>query len=185
MGGQLFSASGDIYTWKKSCTHKAGGKFMDTSTQIEQLKRKLVGLWDVELSRTMPDRRKVTGTGILLAKETAMGHAISAEYGLTVPGAEPYEEAEFWWFDRQNKKFHLFCVNSREESRDQAGTWKNEDTLVLEWKGEREGEDSSFVLTFTWISLDEIHVLKVDTVQGRKGPVSVFKLRRKKEIASV
>jgi hypothetical protein len=158
---------------------------MEPSKEIEQLKRKLVGLWDVELTRTMPGGQKVTGTGILLAKEAALGHAIGAEYALSIPGADPYEEAEFWWFDRQDNKFHLFCVNSREESRDQVGTWKNANTLVLEWSGVKEEKESSFVLTFTWISPDEIHVLKVDTVQGAKGPVSVFNFRRQKEMTLV
>jgi hypothetical protein len=155
---------------------------MEPSKEIEQLKRKLVGLWDFELTRTMPNSQKVTGTGILLAKEAALGHAIGAEYALTIPGADPYEESEFWWFDRLENTFHLFCINSREESRDQVGNWKNANTLVLEWKGMKDGKESSFVLTFTWVSADVIHALKVDMVQGKKGPVSVFNLRRQKEM---
>ncbi|MDD1677660.1 MAG: hypothetical protein LUO93_00565 [Methanomicrobiales archaeon] len=155
---------------------------MESSKEIERLKRKLIGLWDVELTRTKLGGPKVTGMGILLAKETAQGHAIFAEFGLSIPDTDPYEEGEFWWVDNQDNKVHLFCVNSREEGREQTGRWKDENTLVLEWNGIQEGKQISATFTFTWVSSDEIHVLRVDRVQGEKGPVSIFTLKRQKEM---
>ncbi len=157
---------------------------MEPSQEIARLKQRVVGLWDVELTRTMPDGEKVSGKGILLATETALGHAIRAEFGLTLPG-EDYEEAEFWWFDHRDNQVHLFCVTSREEARDQRGFWKDANTLALEWKGVMKGTEYAILNTFTWVSPNEIHVLRVDSIGTKKGPISVFNLRRQTEMTLV
>jgi hypothetical protein len=117
---------------------------MDSSKEIEQLKRRLIGLWDIELTQTMPTGQKSNGTGILLAKETALGHAVFAELALSIQGSGPYEEAQFWWVNGRNKKIHLFCVTSLEEGRDQEGKWKNDNTLVLEGVAYRKEKKSPF-----------------------------------------
>jgi hypothetical protein len=155
---------------------------MEPSKEIELLKQKLIGLWDVEMKQTMPDGKKVMGTGIFLAKDTALEHAISAELALTVPGMDPYQDAELWGVDGLEKKVHFFRVTSQGEVRDQVGGWKDPNTLALGWKGLQEGKEISTTYTFTWVSPDEIHVLRVDTAGDRKGPASVFNLKRQKEM---
>jgi hypothetical protein len=155
---------------------------MEPSKETESLKQKLIGLWDVEMKQIMPDGKKITGGGIFLAKDTALGHAISAEFALTVPGKDPYQDAELWWVDNSEKKVHFFSVSSRGEARDQAGRWKDENTLALIWKGLQEGKEISSTYNFTWVSPDEIHVLLVDTKESEKGAASVFNLKRQKEM---
>ncbi|MDD1676074.1 MAG: hypothetical protein LUQ17_05240 [Methanomicrobiales archaeon] len=158
---------------------------MRPTKDAEMLRQKLIGVWDVELERTMSDGNKVNGTGIFLAKETALGHAVFAEYALSIPGSEDYMEGELWWFDPVKKEVHVHCVTSREDARTYTGRWTSENTLQMEWEGEQEGIEASSSFTFTWTSPNKILARVTGTHGGEKGPRSVITMTRKTEIEPV
>jgi hypothetical protein len=137
-----------------------------------------VGLWSGDATRTTPEGTQVTGTCVLLAREIARGRVIYAEFVLEITGEEPYEEGEFWWVDVRDKKVHLFSVNSQEKGTEHVGDWTDRASLVMENKDRWENIPDLSTFEFTWPSPGRMGVRRVDTVDGKRMPVSTFTMER-------
>jgi hypothetical protein len=111
-----------------------------------------VGRWRFEgaltqAGTTEPLRAKFVFT----CRRVAGGRAAACEFKAPFPGSPPMEEAQLWAFNPEDRKVHLFAVNTAGEVHDHAGTWKDDQTLEFDpLKTTDDGKPIEDSLVVTW-----------------------------------
>ena len=80
---------------------------------------------------------------------------VNSEIETQIEGYEDYYENDIWSFDLASGKVHLFSVTSEGDAHDHVGTWKDERTLELHWRGSFEDQELEEQIILRWLSKDQ------------------------------
>jgi hypothetical protein len=105
-----------------------------------ELLRQLIGDWSVGIALKTTEDKIVTGCGEMTAVEIPQA-GINSEINTHIEGYDDYYENDLWSFDQATRKVHLFSITSEGEAHDHAGTWKENSTLELVWRGDFEDQE--------------------------------------------
>ena len=130
-----------------------------------ELLSQLVGEWSVGIAMQMADGKVVSGCGEMTAVEIPPV-GVNSEIETHVEGYEDYYENDLWSFDRLTGKVHLFGITSEGEAHDHAGTWKDERTLELKWRGTFEDQELEEHVTAKWVTKDQIELKETSLSLG-------------------
>lgn len=147
--------------------------------ELEELKSRLVGEYDIDLTMTMPNGDNLRSKGYAMAEEISLGFGVRTTLRANIPGIGPYEEHDLWSFDRWEKKMHFYSVTSTGAVHDHVGGWTSANVLRFEWRGLYQGKPATESVSLTF-STGEISVHEVDTSDGQQGPISDFVLKRRR-----
>ncbi len=153
---------------------------LEQPKQLELLKQ-LIGEWSVGVAMKMDNGTILSGCGTMVAKEVASGLGVSTEIDLDIDGYGFYAEHDLWSFDRWTGKVHLFSVTSSGAVHDHEGSWIDDKTLELKWKGIYEAKDSTEDVTVKWISKDEVKVYETDYSEGKTSMTAEYVFKRKED----
>ncbi|HOI12730.1 MAG TPA: hypothetical protein PLG75_02675 [Methanoculleus sp.] len=142
---------------------------MEQPEELNRLKDRFVGEWDLDMTIRMPDGSALTGRGTATVREVSRGYGIESVLAYTF-GDMPYEETDLWSYDRWGETIHMFGVGSDGSVHDHTGRWKDADTLELHWRGAREGGEAEETITATWESADTVRIRSESTSGGKPGP---------------
>lgn len=152
---------------------------MEQPAELDRLKDRFVGEWDLDLTIRMPDGSTMTGRGTASVREVSRGHGIESVLDYTVGGLS-YVETDLWSYDRWGEMIHMFGVGSDGSVHDHTGRWKDADTLELHWRGVQEGGETEETVTATWESADTVRIRSEVTIQGKPGPTTDSVGRKRK-----
>jgi hypothetical protein len=139
---------------------------------------KRLGDWTVDLAAKMPDGTSLRGKGTARSTELSLERGIRTEIRLDVEGMGAYHEDDLWGFDQWDKKIHFYSITSSGAVHDHSGTWKDNKTLELHWRGLYEGKPTTEDVVITFAGDNEIRVHEVDTSDGQSGPVFDYILKK-------
>jgi len=139
--------------------------------ELDRLRDRFVGEWDLDLTIRMPDGSTMTGRGTASVREVSRGYGIESVLAYTVGGI-PYEETDLWSYDRWGERIHMFGVGSDGSVHDHTGGWKDADTLELHWRGVQAGGEAEETVTATWESADTVRIRSEVTIRGKPGPAT-------------
>ena len=142
------------------------------------LLEKLIGEWNVDLVAKMPDGTSLQGSGIVRATKLSMDRGIRTEMKADVPGMGSYHEDDLWGFDQWENKIHFYSITSTGAVHDHSGTWKDDETLELHWKGLYEGKPSTEDVVVKLVGDKEIRVHEIDTSEGQSGPAFDYVMKK-------
>ena len=135
------------------------------SKELELLKQ-LIGEWSVGIAMQTPDGKVVSGCGDMTAVEIPPV-GVNSEIDTHIEGYEDYYENDLWSFDQLTGKVHLFGITSEGEAHDHVGSWKDEKTLELKWRGTFEDQELEEYITARWISKDQIELKETNYSLGK------------------
>jgi hypothetical protein len=141
---------------------------MERPEELERLKHRFLGVWDLDLTIRTADGITLTGRGSASVREVSGGYGIQNNLQYTI-GESHHEETDLWGYDRWEEMIHMFAVGSDGSVQDHAGGWKDADTLELRWSGVRYGEGAEETTTISWTSADTVRIRSEETVAGKPG----------------
>ncbi|MCW3984308.1 MAG: hypothetical protein NWE96_10000 [Candidatus Bathyarchaeota archaeon] len=131
----------------------------------EELLKKLLGKWAVDVALRTADGKVVSGYGEMDAKE--IDSTINVEINTEIEGYEDYYENHLWSYDSTNGEVHLFSVTSEGQTRDHKGKWVDGSAVELCWRGTFEDQDQEEQVVVQWVSLHHIVMKQTNYAQGK------------------
>jgi len=131
-------------------------KSVQVPKELELLKQ-LIGEWSVGIALKTIEGKFASGCGEMTAVEISQ-IGVNSEINTQIEGYEDYYENDLWSFDQATGKVHLFGITSEGEAHDHAGTWKDDKTLELTWRGSFEDQELEERIKVKWISKDQIEL---------------------------
>jgi hypothetical protein len=124
------------------------------------------------------DDKVVSGCGDMTAVEiTELG--VNSEIETHIEGYEDYYENDMWSFDRTSGKVHLFGMTSEGDAHDHVGTWKDERTLELHWRGSFEDQELEEQIIVRWLSKDQFELVETASTFGKINLTTNYVFKRK------
>lgn len=145
--------------------------------ELELLKQ-LIGEWTVGIALKVNEDKIVSGCGEMSAVEIA-DLGVNSEINTRIEGYEDFYENDLWSFDRASGKVHLFSVTSEGESHDHMGTWTDEKTLELNWRGTFEDQELEEKIRVRWVSNDQIDLKETNLELGKIKFTTDYVFKRK------
>ena len=145
--------------------------------ELELLKQ-LIGEWTVGIALKVNEDKIVSGCGEMSAVEIA-DIGVNSEINTRIEGYEDFYENDLWSFDRASGKVHLFSVTSEGESHDHMGTWKDDKTLELNWRGTFEDQELEEKIRVRWVSNDQIDLKETNLELGKIKFTTDYVFKRK------
>lgn len=133
------------------------------SKELERLNQ-LIGEWAVGVAMKATDGKIASGCGEMSAVEI-VNLGVNTSMNMHIEGYDDYYENDLWSFDRLSGKVHLFSVTSEGDAHDHSGEWKDEKTLILNWKGIYEKVTEE--ITVKWVTEDQVEVKENDYQKGK------------------
>jgi|WetSurMetagenome_2_1015567.scaffolds.fasta_scaffold62977_2 hypothetical protein len=152
--------------------------FMTQQTKELELLKQLVGVWTVGIAMKTSDENLVSGCGDMIAVEIA-DLGVNSEIETQIEGYEDYYENDMWSFDRASGKVHLFAITSEGDARDHVGTWKDEETLELHWRGTFEDQELEELILVKWLSKDQFELKEIVFSFGKINLTTNYVFKRK------
>jgi hypothetical protein len=147
-------------------------------TKELELLKQLIGEWSVGIAMKTSDDKVVSGCGDMTAVEIAeLG--VNSEIETHIEGYEDYYENDLWSFDRASGKVHLFGMTSEGEAHDHVGTWKDERTLELRWRGTFEDQELQEQIIVRWLSKDQFELVETASSFGKINLTTNYVFKRK------
>jgi hypothetical protein len=147
-------------------------------TKELELLKQLIGEWSVGIAMKTSDDKVVSGCGDMTAVEIAeLG--VNSEIETHIEGYEDYYENDLWSFDRASGKVHLFGMTSEGEAHDHLGTWKDERTLELHWRGTFEDQELEEQIIVRWRSKDQFELVETTFSFGKITLTTNYVFKRK------
>jgi hypothetical protein len=147
-------------------------------TKELELLKQLIGEWSVGIAMKTSDGKVVSGCGDMTAVEVAeLG--INSEIETHIEDYEDYYENDMWSFDRVSCKVHLFGITSEGDAHDHVGTWKDERTLELHWRGTFEDQELEELILVKWLSKDQFELKEHNYQMGKKLLQTDYVFKRK------
>ncbi len=147
-------------------------------TKELELLKQLIGEWSVGIAMKISDDKVVSGCGDMTALEVAeLG--INSEIETHIEGYEDYYENDLWSFDRASGKVHLFGITSEGDAHDHVGTWKDERTLELHWRGTFEDQELEELVLVKWLSKDQFELVETASSFGKINLTTNYVFKRK------
>lgn len=147
-------------------------------TKELELLKQLIGEWSVGIAMKTSDDKVVSGCGDMTAVEIAeLG--VNSEIETHIEGYEDYYENDLWSFDRASGKVHLFGMTSEGEAHDHVGTWKDERTLELRWRGTFEDQELEEQIIVRWLSKDQFDLVETASILGKINLTTNYVFKRK------
>ena len=147
-------------------------------TKELELLKQLIGEWSVGIAMKTSDDKVVSGCGDMTAVEIAeLG--VNSEIETHIEGYEDYYENDLWSFDRASGKVHLFGMTSEGEAHDHVGTWKDERTLELHWRGTFEDQELEEQIIVRWLSKDQFDLVETASSFGKTNLTTNYVFKRK------
>jgi hypothetical protein len=160
--------------------------FMSQSIQqpkeLELLKQ-LIGEWAVGIVMKTPNGKVISGCGEMTATEIFQA-GINSEINAHLEGYEDYYENDLWSFDRPSGKVHLFSITSEGDNHDHVGSWKNDRTLELNWRGTFEDQELEEQIIIKWLSRDQIEVREINYSLNEISLITDYVFKRKENKAT-
>jgi len=151
---------------------------MTQKTKELKLLKQLIGEWTVGIAMKTSDNNVVSGCGDMTAVEIA-DLGVSSEIETHIEGYEDYYENDLWSFDQASGKVHLFGITSEGDARDHTGTWKDEKTLELHWRGTFEDQESEEQIKVIWLSTDQFELIETASSFGKTNLITSYVFKRK------
>ena len=145
--------------------------------ELELLKQ-LIGEWTVGIALKISEDKIVTGCGEMSAVEI-IDLGVNSEINTHIEGYDDFYENDFWSFDRSTGKVHLFSVTSEGESHDHVGTWTDDKTLQLSWRGTFEDQELEEKITAKWVTKDQIELKETNYSLGNVTFIIDYVFKRK------
>ena len=152
--------------------------FMTQQTKELELLKQLIGEWTVGIAMKTGDDNVVSGCGDMTAVEIA-DLGVNSEIETHIEGYEDYYENDMWSFDRASGKVHLFGITSEGDARDHVGTWKDEKTLDLHWRGTFEDQELEEQIIVKWLSNDQFELIETASSFGKINLTTNYVFKRK------
>ena len=147
-------------------------------TKELELLKQLIGEWSVGIAMKTSDDKVVSGCGDMTAVEIAeLG--VNSEIETHIEGYEDYYENDLWSFDRASGKVHLFGMTSEGEAHDHVGTWKDERTLELRWRGTFVDQELEEQIIVRWLSKDQFELVETAFSFGKITLTTNYVFKRK------
>jgi len=147
-------------------------------TKELELLKQLIGEWSVGIAMKTSDDKVVSGCGDMTAIEIAeLG--VNSEIETHIEGYEDYYENDMWSFDRSRGKVHLFGITSEGDAHDHVGTWKDERTLELHWRGSFEDQELEEQIIVRWLSKDQFELVETASTFGKINLTTNYVFKRK------
>lgn len=147
-------------------------------TKELELLKQLIGEWSVGIALKTGDDKVVFGCGDMTAVEIAeLG--VNSEIETHIEGYEDYYENDMWSFDRTSGKVHLFGMTSEGDAHDHIGTWKDERTLELHWRGSFEDQELEEQIIVRWLSKDQFELVETASTLGKINLTTNYVFKRK------
>ncbi len=138
----------------------------------------MIGEWSVGIAMKTSDDKVVSGCGDMTAVEIAeLG--VNSEIETHIEGYEDYYENDLWSFDRASGKVHLFGMTSEGEAHDHVGTWKDERTLELRWRGTFVDQELEEQIIVRWLSKDQFELVETAFSFGKITLTTNYVFKRK------
>ncbi len=147
-------------------------------TKELELLKQLIGEWSVGIAMKTSDDTVVSGCGDMTAVEIA-DLGVNSEIETHIEGYEDYYENDMWSFDRTSGKVHLFGITSEGDAHDHVGTWKDERTLELYWRGTFEDQELEEQIAVRWLSKDQFELVETASTFGRINLITNYVFKRK------
>ena len=147
-------------------------------TKERELLKQLVGEWTVGIAMKTDNDKVVSGCGDMTAVEI-FELGVNSEINTHIEGYEDYYENDLWSFDRASGKVHLFGITSEGEAHDHVGTWKDERTLELHWRGNFEDQELEEWITVRWLSKDQFELVETAATLGKVNLTTNYVFKRK------
>ena len=144
--------------------------------ELELLKQ-LIGEWSVGIAMKTADGKVASGCGEMTAVEITSG--INSELNMHLEGYDDYYENDLWSFDQTTGKIHLYSVTSEGDTHDHTGTWKDDFTLELHWKGKYEDQEQEEQITVKWLTKDQIELKETNLSKGKPLLTTNYVFKRK------
>jgi hypothetical protein len=138
---------------------------MQQPKELELLKQ-LMGEWSVGIAMKTSDDKIASGYGDMTALEI-LDLGVNSEINTHIEGYDDFYENDLWTFDRASGKVHLFSITSEGEAHDHVGTWIDDRTLQLNWRGTFEDQELEEKITVKWLSKDQIELKEVNLSLGK------------------
>lgn len=147
-------------------------------TKELELLKQFIGEWSVGIAMKTSDDKVVSGCGDMTAVEISeLG--VNSEIETHIEGYEDYYENDLWSFDRASGKVHLFGMTSEGEAHDHVGTWKDERTLELRWRGTFEDQELEEQIIVRWLSKDQFELVETASSFGKINLTTNYVFKRK------
>ncbi len=147
-------------------------------TKELELLKQLIGEWSVGIAMKTSDDKVASGCGDMTAVEISeLG--VNSEIETHIEGYEDYYENDLWSFDRASGKVHLFGMTSEGEAHDHVGTWKDERTLELRWRGTFEDQELEEQIIVRWLSKDQFDLVETASSFGKINLTTNYVFKRK------
>ncbi len=151
---------------------------MTQQTKELELLKQLIGEWTVGIAMKTSNNNVVSGCGDMTAEEIA-DLGVNSEIETHIEGYEDYYENDMWSFDRASGKVHLFGITSEGDAHDHVGTWKDEKTLELHWRGTFEDQESEEQIIVKWLSNDQFELKETASSFGKINLTTNYVFKRK------
>ena len=143
-----------------------------------ELLNQLIGEWNVGIALRMADGKLVSGCGTMTAVEIPPV-GVNSEIETHIEGYEDYYENDLWSFDQLTRKVHLFGITSEGEAHDHLGSWKDDKTLELKWRGSFEDQELEEHVLVRWASNDQIEIKETSLSLGQSRFTIDYVFKRK------
>ena len=124
--------------------------------ELELLKQ-LIGEWSVGIAMKTSDEKVASGCGEMTAVEL-LDLGVNSEINTHIEGYDDFYENDLWTFDRATGKVHVFSITSEGDAHDHIGTWRDDSTLELNWRGAFEDQEMEEKIVVKWLSKDQIEL---------------------------
>jgi hypothetical protein len=147
------------------------------SKQSELLKQ-LIGEWIVGIAMKSSNGKIVSGCGEMTA--LAVGEdGINSEMNIEVEGYEDYYQNDFWSLNPDNGEVHMFRITSEGIVHDHIGTWVDDQTIKLFWRGTFEDQELEEHVTLKWLSKEQFEVKEENKQFGQTNLTIDYVFKRK------
>ncbi len=143
----------------------------------QQLLKQLIGEWSVGVAMKIGDDKFVSGCGEMTAVEIASG--INSELNMHLEGYEDYFENDLWSIDAAKGQVHLYGITSEGDAHDHIGTWVDENTLELDWRGGFEDQELQEQIRVRWLNKDQFEVREIASNLGKTTLTTDYVFKRK------
>lgn len=153
---------------------------MSQSMQPKELEllKQLVGEWNVGLAMKISDDKIVSGFGEMSAVEIS-DLGVNSEINTRIEGYDDFYENDLWSFDQGSGKVHLFSITSEGDAHDHVGTWIDDKTLDLNWRGTFEDQELEEKIVIKWISKNQIELKESNYQLGKLKFIIDYVFKRK------
>ena len=150
---------------------------MQVPREIELLKQ-LAGEWSVGIAMKLKEEKYVSGCGDMSAVEIR-DLGVNSEIDTHIEGYEDYYENDLWTFDQATGKIHVFSITSEGDVHDHVGSWKDDTTIELNWRGTFEDQELEEKIDAKWLSKDQIEVKETHYSKGETVFTTDYVFKRK------